>query len=161
MPKVASAAARLCSLGDEEALRLPSANEPAREPRGTAISGPRCSWEEACQAYDAYAYKASSQLGLYKLSESGLWLPLKVQINLQSLRSLSGNNLVSMAEDTNDLEWAPRHTRHSSLELRETLAPLATPMMIPPVGDLRAVKLMDRFHLAWARSFPGRRPGGC
>ena len=34
MPKVASAAARLCSLGDEEeALRLPSANEPAGEPR--------------------------------------------------------------------------------------------------------------------------------
>lgn len=99
IPKVSSAAARLCTMGQDpeeqpaEALRMLSANEP-------------------------------------------------VQINLQSLRSLSGSNLVAMAEDTNgvDYDWLPplMHSRHNSLELRENSlaksSPLA-PMIIPPVAS--------------------------
>lgn len=96
MPKVSSAAARLCTMGQDteepvEALRMPSANEP-------------------------------------------------VQINLHSLRSLSGSNLAAMAEDTDRADWVPplMHRRHNSLELRESSlaksAPMA-PMMIPPVAS--------------------------
>lgn len=94
IPKVSSAAARLCSMGQDteeqpvEALRMPSVNEP-------------------------------------------------VQINLHSLRSLSGNNLAAMAEDTDRTDWVPplMHSRHNSLEFRESTLSMATPMMIPPVAS--------------------------